>query len=90
MPLTTTTSISKASEKKEKKEKDKKKAIYDRQDLSIISVDILSWIIFFFLIFCPFRDEPMAYGGSQARGLIGVVAVNLHQSHSNAKSEPCL
>ena len=29
----------------------------------------------------------MAYGGSQARGLIGVVATGLDQSHSNARSK---
>ena len=32
----------------------------------------------------------MAHGGSQARGLIGVVAAGLHQSHSNVGSEPHL
>ena len=32
----------------------------------------------------------MAYGGSQARGLIGAVAAGLRQSHSNAGSEPRL
>ena len=32
----------------------------------------------------------MAYGGSQARGLIGAVATGLHQSYSNTGSEPCL
>ena len=32
----------------------------------------------------------MAYGGSQARGLIGAVASGLHHSHSNAGSEPHL
>ena len=32
----------------------------------------------------------MAYGGPQARGLIGSVAAGLLQSHSNAGSEPCL
>ena len=31
---------------------------------------------------------PAAYGGSQARGLIGAVAAGLH--HSNAGSEPRL
>ena len=31
-----------------------------------------------------------AYGGSQARGLIGAVATGLRQSHSNAVSEPRL
>ena len=29
----------------------------------------------------------MAYGGSQARGLIGAVDAGLHQSHSNAGSK---
>ena len=33
---------------------------------------------------------PAAYGGSQARGLIGAVATSLCQRHSNAGSEPCL
>ena len=32
----------------------------------------------------------MAYGGSQAMGLIGAVADGLHHSHSNARLEPCL
>ena len=33
---------------------------------------------------------PMAYGGSQARGLIGAVAAGLRHSHSNTGSELCL
>ena len=33
---------------------------------------------------------PAAYGGSQARGRIGAAAASLHQSHSNAGSEPRL
>ena len=32
----------------------------------------------------------MAYGGSQARGLIGAMAAGLHHSQSNAGSEPSL
>ena len=32
----------------------------------------------------------MAYGGSQARDLIGAVSAGLHHSHSNARSEPRL
>ena len=36
--------------------------------------------------FCPFRATP-AYGGSQARGLIGVIATGLCQSHSNTRSD---
>ena len=34
--------------------------------------------------------SPMAYGGSQASGLARAVAAGLHQSHSNARSEPHL
>ena len=46
-----------------------------------------------FFIFCLFVNSwatPPAYGGSQARGLIGTVAASLRQSHSNMESEPCL
>ena len=44
----------------------------------------LKLYFFFFL----FRAIPMAYGGSQARGLIRATAAGLH--HSNSRSEPCL
>ena len=57
------------------------------------SIEYLTYedISFFFFVFLPFsRAAPAAYGGSQARGLIGAVAASLHQSHSNAGSEPCL
>ena len=51
-----------------------------------------------FFVFCLFVvvvvaiswAAPVAYGGSQARGLIGAVATSLHQSHSNSGSEPRL
>ena len=39
--------------------------------------------ILFFTFFCLFRATPEAYGDSQARGLIGAVAVSLHHSHSH-------
>ena len=45
---------------------------------------------FIFLFFCLFRAATTAYGGSQARGLIGATAASLHHSHSNFKSKPCL
>ena len=48
----------------------------------------LSLSLFFFLSF--FRAAPSSYGGSQARDLIGAVSAGLHQSHSNAGSEPRL
>ena len=51
---------------------------------------------FFFLIFIylfillVFRASPVAYGGSQARGLIGTTAASLRHSHSKAGSKPRL
>ena len=50
----------------------------------ISSVHILG---FFYFLFCLFRAEPTAYGGSRARGLIGATAATLHHSHSNVGSE---
>ena len=49
-----------------------------------------SFVCFGFVFLPSLRAAPMAYGGSQARGLIGAVAAGLRQSHSNARSEPCL
>ena len=46
-----------------------------------------------FFVFCLFafsRAAPVAYGGAQARGLIGAVAAGLRPSHSNSGSEPRL
>ena len=49
---------------------------------------------FFFLggghFVCLFSAAPTAYGGSQARGLIGAVAAGLRHSHSHARPEPRL
>ena len=51
----------------------------------------LSFILFFCFVFIFFffflRAAPAAYGGSQARGQIGAIAVGLCQSHSKARSE---
>ena len=46
--------------------------------------------LFFFVFLLFLWAIPAAYGGSQARGLIGAVATGLRQSHSNAGSEPHL
>ena len=43
-----------------------------------------------YLFILLFRAAPEAYGGSQARGGIGVVAAGLRHSRSNAGSEPYL
>ena len=45
---------------------------------------------FRFCLFAISWAAPAAYGGSQARGLIGAVAVGLRQSHNNVGSEPHL
>ena len=44
----------------------------------------------FFVCLFVFRAAPSAFGGSQARGLIGAVAASLHHSHSKVGSEPHL
>ena len=45
----------------------------------------------FLEVFCLFfYDRIHGYGGSQARGRIGAVAIGLYHSHSNARSELCL
>ena len=51
-----------------------------------------SFFLYFilFCLFCFFRPTTAAYGGSQARGLIGAIAPGLHHSHSKARSEPHL
>ena len=43
--------------------------------------------LFFFSLFAFSRAAPVAYGGSQARGLIGAVATGMCNSHSNTGSE---
>ena len=49
------------------------------------------FILFIYLfIYLLFRATSSAYGGSQARGLIGAVAADLCHSHRNARSEPRL
>ena len=42
------------------------------------------------LLLFLYRDTPVAYGGSQARGRIGAAAASLHHSHHYAESEPRL
>ena len=46
--------------------------------------------IYFCLLSFFLRTAPEAHGGPQARDLIGPVAADLHHSHSNTRSEPCL
>ena len=65
----------------------------EKISLSFFSFLFYIFIIYLFIYFCLFafsRAALVAYGGAQARGRIGAVAAGLHQSHSNAGSEPHL
>ena len=48
----------------------------------------MAGILYLFFVFS--RAAPEAYGGSQARGLIGAVAAGQCQGHNNVGSEPRL
>ena len=55
-------------------------------DLSISTTQFI-----YLFVFLPFLGLlPAAYGGFQARDRIRAVVTGLHQSHSNAGSEPRL
>ena len=51
---------------------------------------LISFFFFFFCLFAISWTALAAYGGSQARGLIGATAADLHHSYSNAGSKPSL
>ena len=52
--------------------------------------NLLTIYLFIYFLILLFRAIPAAYGGSQARGLIGATAAGLRHSPSNAGSEPHL
>ena len=56
----------------------------------ITMCNLFFFVFFFFGLFVFSRAAPTAYEDSQARGLIGAVANDLHHSHSKAGSEPHL
>ena len=60
-----------------------------REYTSSDALNVYQGTFFFFLSFCLLMAAP-AYGGSQARGLIGSTAASLGHSHSNTGSEPNL
>ena len=56
-------------------------------NISMLHLLLSSYFLFFIIIILVFsRAAPVAYGGSQARGLIGSVAAGLRQSLSNVGS----
>ena len=82
-------------QQQKKAEKASTKAMYlnmwqSTETILGINYDELHWILFFFCLFAISWATPAAYGVSQARSLIGAAATGLHQSHSNARSEPRL
>ena len=56
--------------------------------LFYIGFQSTKYLEIYIYVFCLFRAAPVAYGSSQARGLIRSAATGLHHSHSNAGSEP--
>ena len=50
-------------------------------------MEVFDFFVCLFFVFCLFRA---AYGGPQAKGLIGAAAAGLRQSHSNTRSKPRL
>ena len=69
-----------------KNEERKKKTVYGKWAWKEIHSS--GFCLFCFVLL--FRAIPMAYGSSQARGVIGAVVTGLCHSHSNARSEPHL
>uniref|UniRef100_A0A8D0V3E8 Voltage-dependent L-type calcium channel subunit alpha n=1 Tax=Sus scrofa TaxID=9823 RepID=A0A8D0V3E8_PIG len=74
----------------EEEEEEKDPETYKVRTISFHSPRNFFFFFFFFCIFAFSRATPMAYGGSQAKGLIRAVAASLHHSHSTARSELCL
>ena len=59
-----------------------------QQTQSPFSFYFILLLLLLLFFFCLFRATPVAYAGSQVRGLIGAFAAGLGQSHSNAWSKP--
>ena len=57
---------------------------------SAFAIQLGCFFLYFYFYFVFSRTAPVAYGGSQARGLTGAVATGLHHSHSNSGSEICV
>ena len=56
---------------------------YHQRPLFLFSVTPKFFFFFFFVFLLFFLANPVAYGGSQARGRIGAVAAGLRHSHCN-------
>ena len=65
---------------------------YKRTGLKLLKMSFKTKNLFLliYLLILPSRAAPVAYGSSQAGGLIRAIAAGLHHSHSSERSEPCL
>ena len=52
-----------------------------------MNLSFLIYLFIFIYLFTFSRAAPPAYGGSQARGIIGAEAASLRRGHSNVRSE---
>ena len=59
-----------------------------KRDMALPTDNKIGILFFFFFVFS--RATLVAHGGSQARGLVRVVAAGLCHSHGNTRSEPRL
>ena len=64
--------------------------IHYNYSFSLKYIYIFVFCLFVVVVVAISWAAPTAYGGSQARGLIGAVATGLHHSHNNAGSKPRL
>ena len=72
--------------KKEKRKKDDLRILPSfSKVLGVFFFFFKNWEGGLFVCFCLFRVATAAYGGSQARGLIGAIAASHSHSHSNAR-----
>ena len=75
------------------KDGSKKSGCYSIAKKNEIIISVFLIFILFYFIFCLFAISwatLTAYGGSQARGPIGAIAIGLCQNHSHTGSEPHL
>ena len=61
-----------------------------KNSINVFTIFYLALFFVGFVFWAFFRDTLVAYGGSQARGLIGAVAASLCHSHSKTGSKPPL
>ena len=54
-------------------------------NFGVFVLNSMIFVCLFIYLFLLFRATPVAYGGSQASGLIEATTASLHHSHSNTR-----